>query len=279
MVSGVPKLFVPARPQTTCHHTQWGTIMKLRHILLATAALLPTATSAFAADLPSRKGPAYAPTPPVFSWTGLYVGGQVGYQWTTSGAGSQFFTATGGATPDYANYNSAGVIGGGKLGYNWQFTQFVLGIEGDVEGSTFYGSGPYAGGNYRFLTEINVQGSVRGRLGYACNQALFYATGGVAFASMRDSYQSYIGALGRDETTSGRTGWTVGGGFEYFFRPNWTINAEYRYTDLGTHSDILTASTGGTVGDRRHETLNSARFGVAYHFSMFAPPVPVLAKY
>jgi outer membrane immunogenic protein len=251
--------------------------MKLKHILLSTAALLPMTITAYAADLPSRYPPPVAPAP-IFTWTGFYAGGQVGYQWTTSSSGRTYFTATGAPTPGYANYNSAGVIGGGHVGYNYQINQFVLGIEGDVEGSTFYGSGPYASAAYRFLTTIDVQGSVRGRLGYAWDRLLIYGTGGVAFASVKDSYTNYASTGGTDIITSGRTGWTVGGGFEYFFRPNWSIRGEYRYTDLGHANDILANSSGGTIGDRRHETYNTARFGVTYHFSMFAP-APVVAKY
>ena len=253
--------------------------MKVRDIFLSAAAMLPMSVSAFAADLPSRVAP-IAP-PPVFSWTGFYLGGQVGYQWTAESSGTVYGIAPGAVIGGEPNFNQAGVIGGGHVGYNYQINQIVLGIEGDVEGSTFTGSGPYASGAYRFKTEINFEASIRGRLGYAWDRLLIYGTGGVAFASVDNTYTAFPGgtAAGSDYLTSNRTGWTVGGGFEYFFRPNWSINAEYRYTDLGTHDDLLLASSAGTLADHRHETLNAARLGVSYHFSFLAPPTPVIAKY
>jgi outer membrane immunogenic protein len=254
--------------------------MKLKYTLLAATALLPVTISAYAADLPSRLPPAVLPPPPVFTWTGFYVGGQVGYQWSSNSAGNVYAVVPGTAVAASPNYNSAGVIGGGHVGYNWQMNQFVLGIEGDGEGSSFYGSGPYGGGAYRFMTTQDVQGSVRGRLGYAWNQLLIYATGGVAFGSVKNSYTNYAGAVGiADIVSSTRTGWTVGGGFEYFFRPQWSLRGEYRYTDLGTHTDILANSSGATLAVSKHQTENSARFGVSYHFSFLAPPVPAVAKY
>ncbi len=129
-----------------------------------------------------------------------------------------------------------------------------------------------------YLTKQNVDGSVSGRLGFAWEKVLIYATGGVAFASVEDSYQNYAGG-GLDDTKRSRTGWTVGGGFEYFFRPQWSVRGEYRYTDVSTYTDNLNGSSLGTLAVQRHQTENSARFGVSYHFSMFAPPAPIVAKY
>jgi outer membrane immunogenic protein len=251
-----------------------GDTIMIKRILFSIVAIATSTIGVFAADLPSRApAPAFIP-PPIFSWTGFYVGGQVGYQWATSSP--QIYSTTGAATAGSPNYNQQGVIGGGHIGYNYQINQYVLGIEGDVEASSFKGSGPYASGLYTFNTSVDVQGSVRGRLGFTWERALIYATGGAAFAPV---HSSYLGPAGFDDVTSTRTGWTVGGGFQYAFTPNWSARIEYRYTDLGTTNNILANSSGGTLGETKHETANAVRVGFSYKFDMYAPPRPIVAKY
>ncbi len=248
----------------------------MKRIFLSTATLAALTVTALAADLPSRI-PAAPPPPPLFTWTGLYVGGQVGYQWSAESS-PQIYSLTGVGGAGQPNYNQSGVIGGGHIGYNWQFNQFVLGIEGDVEGTNFEGTGNFgAAGALALHTEINVQGSVRGRLGYAWDRLLVYATGGAAFAQLANRYTNT--ALGMDDYKTDRTGWTVGGGFEYAFAPSWSAELEYRYTDLGHTNDLLLASSAGALGANHHETFNAVRAGVSYHFSLFASPTPIIAKY
>ena len=116
----------------------------LRRILLASVAAFGLAGSAFAADLPSRAPPPiYVPPAPIFTWTGLYLGGHIGYAWDNNN-----LTGWG---PYYAfsgvNYAPSGVIGGAHVGYNLQLSQFVIGLEGDVDGTSqskqFNGSLPF----------------------------------------------------------------------------------------------------------------------------------------
>ncbi len=246
----------------------------MKRIFLTTAIIVATSVSALAADLPSRV--LAAPPPPLFSWTGIYVGGQVGYQWSAESS-PQIYSLAGAAVAGQPNYNQSGVVGGGHIGYNYQINQFVLGIEGDVEGSNFEGSGNYSGSTYTLHTEINIQESIRGRLGYAWDRLLIYGTGGVAFAQLENRYTNT--ALGLDDYKMNRTGWTAGGGFQYAFTPNWSFGLEYRYTDLGHTSDLLLASSGGTLGANRHETFNDVRFSASYKFDFSAPLAPVVAKY
>ncbi len=248
----------------------------MKRILLSTAAIAAISASALAADLPSRVLAAPPPLP-LFTWTGIYIGGQVGYQWSAESS-PQIYSLAGGTVASQPNYNQSGVVGGGHVGYNWQINQFVLGIEGEVEGTNFEGSGKFGtGGALALHTEINVQGSVRGRLGYAWDRLLIYGTGGVAFAQLESRYTNT--ALGLDDYKTDRTGWTAGGGFQYAFTPNWSFGLEYRYTDLGHTNDLLLASSGGTLGANRHETFNDVRFSASYKFDFSAPLGPVLAKY
>jgi outer membrane immunogenic protein len=246
----------------------------IRKFLVSAAALATMTGGAWAADLPNEKGPpVYAPPPPQFTWTGLYIGAQAGYEWGNTSAslvtdpGNAFIAPAAGVSP-------SGVVGGGHIGYNYQFSQFVIGIEGDVEGTSASSSALEAGGA-TFSENNEIQGSVRGRIGWAWDRVLIYGTGGVAFASVRDS--STFGPFVDSETT-GRTGWTAGGGVEYALDPNWSVRAEYRYTDYGTY-DLALPTTGAGDAARLHNTDNRAEIGFSYKFDLFEPPPPVVAKY
>ena len=147
---------------------------------------------------------------------------------------------------DSVSYNSSGVIGGAHVGYNLQLTQFVIGLEGDVDGSslskTVSGAVFPLGGALGLVsttlnTNTNVQGSIRGRVGYAWDRVLVYATGGVAFAGINsDLWTSTLFGPSYDAASNTRVGWTVGGGLEYAVTNNWSIRAEYRYANFGQYT-------------------------------------------
>ena len=257
-------------------------------------ALALLSTTALAADLPSRRAPpVYAPPPPipVFTWTGFYVGGQVGYEFGRSNAFS--YVAATGAGLDGVSASKNGVIGGAHVGYLFSTqslpvlgglfggsgfgTGGVIGIEGDVDGTS-------ARANY-FLpvtgvannSRDDIQGSVRGRLGVAFDRALFYATGGAAFGGINESYSNPVtGAF--DSRSHTRVGYTVGGGVEYAFTNNLSVRVEYRYTDYGRFTDNLTNSTLGVANVSHRETNNRVQAGFSYKFDSFTP-APVVARY
>jgi outer membrane immunogenic protein len=233
----------------------------IRKLLVSAVAFAALAGTAFAADLPSRQAPpVFAPPPiPVFTWTGLYIGGQVGYAF---GKDSNNFNPSSSST--------SGVIGGAHIGYNYQFpSNFVVGLEGDVEGSSARGTTLYPATTATFRDEI--QGSIRGRAGYAVDRALFYATGGAAFGSLRNNY--YSGAF-QDSLSHTRVGYTVGGGVEYAIDPHWSVRAEYRYTDFGHYTDVAANTLGANV--IKHDTENRVELGFSYKFDTGAP---VVARY
>ncbi len=261
----------------------------MRRSLLATAAVIGLSSSALAADLPGVKGPpVYAP--PAFTWTGAYLGGQIGYQWgATSDVPSSTYPAETyvGSLP---SYDASGVVGGGHLGYNWQVNEWVLGVEGDVEGSSYSGStsGTGSAGGPGFppvpapspsfsslTTRIPFQGSARLRIGYAWDRVLFYATGGGTLADVQNSYTAPAGS---DSFSSARFGWTLGAGIEYAIDPRWSVRAEYRYTDFGAFNDFLTNSYPAYF-IRPHIIDDSVRIGFSYKFDLAPPPTPVIAKY
>ena len=237
-----------------------------RKFLLASAGVLAVTAAVHAADLPMRSAPpAYAPPPPpVFTWTGAYVGGQVGYEF---GRDSSYVP---GIFPGVSS-SPSGIVGGAHVGYNYQMGMFVAGLEGDVNGSNYHG-GVFngftgTGDNSR----IGIDGSVRGRVGVAFDRALIYATGGAAFASLQDSYVGPGGAF--SQFNHSPVGWTVGGGLEYAITNNWSIRAEYRYTDYGRVTD---SPAGLALPVVHHETDNRVQAGFSYKFDLFNP---IAARY
>jgi outer membrane immunogenic protein len=247
-----------------------------RKILISTAAVVVVSGSAFAADLPSRAPPpVFVPPPPIFTWSGFYIGGQVGYEWGRTSA--TVFETAGPASIGLGGFNSNGVVGGAHIGYNYQISQFVVGLEGDVNGAGYRGSNVFLGAA-SFTTRNDIDGSVRGRVGVAWDRALIYATGGAAFAPFRHTITVFGGGVDEESTT--RVGWTIGGGIEYAITNNWSLRAEYRYTDYGHIEDVLFNSTGGTLAVRTHETDNRVQGGFSYKFDAPTPIAPpVLAKY
>ncbi|MGH6811695.1 MAG: outer membrane protein [Methylocella sp.] len=235
----------------------------IRKFLVPAAALAATAP-AFAADL--APPPVYAPPVPLFTWAGLYLGGQIGYGWGTD-------TLTVFPAGFGTNFTPNGVVGGAHVGYNLQFNQFVAGLEGDVEGTGI--SRSFSPGGVLYNTSIPVQGSIRGRLGVAFDRALLYATGGAEFAGFNTSETGFPGF---DQNSTTRTGWTVGGGIEYAVTGNWSIRAEYRYADFGHFADATPNTFGFGSFVNRHETENAVRAGFSYKFDAFGA-APVDARY
>jgi outer membrane immunogenic protein len=244
--------------------------------LIPLIALLGAPGFALAADLPSHQAPlpVFVP-PPIFTWTGVYIGGQIGYGWGNDRMSVPAFFAAPTTSPE-------GVVGGAHIGYNYQVNQFVLGVEGDVDGTSISKNifDPVTGTT--FGTRIPVEGSVRGRLGVAWDRALFYATGGAAFADLQKSYTvgsfPFFGAAAPfyAQNSQSRVGWTVGGGVEYAITNNWSVRGEYRYTDFGHQTDALPAVAASVD---HHEIEHAVRVGFSYKFEMYAPPPPVVAKY
>ncbi|MGA3301726.1 MAG: outer membrane protein [Methylovirgula sp.] len=246
----------------------------MKKLFASAAFIVAFGGAALAADLPYQKGePVYVPPPPVFTWTGVYVGADLGYQWGTATTG--IYSAPGAFLGNLPNYGAHGVIGGAHAGYNYQIDQFVLGVEGDINGASYSGSQNVAFGVANVSTGENIEGSVRGRLGYAFDRALFYATGGAEIGSLQNSYS----LVGTDSLHHTRVGWTVGGGIEYAIDTAWSVRAEYRYTDYGRYNDLLTNSTGGLLQARVHETENTVRVGFSYKFDLMSPLEPLVDKY
>ncbi len=256
--------------------------MKLATAVLTLASL---STGALAADLPVNAAPFPSP-PPLFSWTGLYVGGQVGYDFAQSNA--RLFTARTGATVATNGADPSGLIGGAHVGYQYEAPpssvfgtsrlRGVIGLEGDIDGTT-------ARTDYILANFVNdstsqpLQGSLVGRIGVAADRILFYATGGVAFAYQRDNYRSTLLGGVANEINEGRVGYTVGGGVDYAFTDHLSLRVEYKFTDYGHFTESLPLVTPLAADNvTRHETNNRVQAGFSYKIDP-PTPVPVVARY
>jgi outer membrane immunogenic protein len=246
----------------------------LTKFFLSSGLVLAMAASAAAADLPSEKGPPVyvPPPPPVFSWTGVYIGAQAGYGW---GHKSDYTLFPGGAVAQGVGSNPSGFVGGGHVGYNYQISQFVIGLEGDVNGSTGHSNEANFGfvGNGR----EEFDASIRGRAGVAFDRILIFATGGVVFGDFNSSVTDPFGVV--ESHNRGDIGWTVGGGLEYAIDNNWSVRGEYRYIDYRSGGINYTTLALSPFTVHQHLTDNRVQAGFSYKFDMFAPPAPVVSKY
>jgi outer membrane immunogenic protein len=282
----------------------------MKKTLIASIALVAASTGfASAADLPVKAAP-MAPAP-VWGWTGFYIGANIGAIWsdsrdtvTPSGCFIIPTSLCGGPltnnplrsdTGNLSGSNSVGVTGGGQIGYNWQLGTFLLGLEADINGSSLNANdsvnrplaAPLVG---NFLHSVNEKldwfGTVRGRLGITPAPTwLLYVTGGLAYGhvssntgvSFTSTTDVYIGSF-----SDTRAGWTVGGGGEWAFSPNWSAKLEYLYVDLGriSYTDIcvtpvcalFTPAPLYATDLRLHDHI--VRVGINYRFGG-----PVVAKY
>jgi outer membrane immunogenic protein len=216
--------------------------------------------AAQAADLPTRKeAPAPVFVPPPFTWTGFYVGVNAGGIWPSGSRSASLFAPAAFAFPVSTFFpgglgsQSAGFLGGGQAGYNWQTGAFVLGVETDFDGSTlsksfnnvgtpFTAAGALTGDflTVNGKTSLSWLGTTRGRVGFVVtpdNRLMIYATGGVAYgggSSHFSVFDSTTGSLFTGSPSSTRVGWVAGAGVEYALTNNWTIRGEYLYADLGS---------------------------------------------
>lgn len=219
--------------------------------LLASIAMI---ASASAADLAARPAPIAAPlAAPVFDWTGFHVGLQAGGAWNAS-HWSGFV-----GTP-FDTHGSGGLIGG-QIGYDRQFGNFVLGVEGDLAAVGVDGRGQCSNVPGTVCsTKQSWVGSARGRVGYALDRVLVYGTGGVAFTNY--SFRE-IAPFPQSWNHGSRVGWTAGVGAEYAFDANWSVGAEWKYADFGTKRG--SGGFGPTSVDFR-ETENTLVARINYRF-------------
>jgi high affinity Mn2+ porin len=196
--------------------------------------------AAVAADIPVRK-PVKAPyIQPLFDWTGFYIGAHAGYgRGTSSALLIDPLPATTATSSPFG-----GMIGGVQAGYNFQTPSgLLLGVEADLTFPNYLTSNSIVGllatPRSAVVEQWDYVGTVRGRVGYAANHWLLYATGGLAYAGERFVNTPPIGD--EEKHLNVRLGWAAGAGVEYAFAPHWSLRLEYLYNRF-EKADVRLAS-------------------------------------
>lgn len=204
--------------------------MKYRGYLLATAGGMAAASGAQAADLP-MKAPMLAA--PAASWEGWYVGLNAGAAWQHSEANGMGYNEL-----DINSVSGTSFIGGGQIGYNWQHGTFVYGWEADISGlagSAKHFASKENGALSGIDSKIRWLSTVRGRAGLAVADTMVYATAGLAFGGVKNSFTATCPACVPNVKSESKTkvGWALGGGVEHMWTRNWTVGLEALWVDLG----------------------------------------------
>ena len=231
----------------------------MKRILLATVAVAALGSaSALAADLPQRpvyKAPVMMAPPP--TWTGCYIGGNIGGAFGNA-------SVTDNASGAEVSGNGSGFAGGGQIGCDYQFSGgFVIGMRNMFDGTSNKKSGTFATGPLAGdVANFNNQwfDTLTARLGYAVQPDwLLYFQGGGAWAQTSTNITAAGVQIG--QTSSTRTGWTIGGGMEWMFAPHWSTFLEGNYMDFGSNSGIVSG-----IPVTAKATESNVLVGVNYHF-------------
>jgi outer membrane immunogenic protein len=202
--------------------------MRNSTLLASVAIAVGSIASVGAAAAADMSAPVYTKAPPmvaaVYDWTGFYIGGNIGYSWGRSATTQSFSDATSGAllSSTASKFDLDGVIGGGQAGYNWQKSNWVFGVEADIQASGEKGStnSVCPGGSATATTLVGLSsacavghlgdtapfnvaafpvtnslsekiewfGTVRGRIGPTITPTILaYVTGGLAYGQVKAS--------------------------------------------------------------------------------------------
>lgn len=233
---------------------------RLFAVLIATTVLAPVQSieSALAADIPVK-----APIPKAaklpYDWSGLYLGGHIGYLWGRTRVEEDDVVTE-------PNAATNGTVGGALLGYNWQNGPVVFGVEGDFGWTNAHGTGTAVITPTTIqapnIYDVNWTSHARGRVGYALDNWLFFIAGGLAIAD----FDFHEGAITTTNIVGAKyTGWSIGGGAELAITHNLVGRVEYSYDNFG-HKDYI-----GATGDPYRVSFRgqTVRGALAWKFDPF----------
>jgi outer membrane immunogenic protein len=244
-------------------------------LLFATAVVALGAAPAVAADLPARpytKAPAMLA--PIYDWSGFYIGLNGG-----GGTSRKCWDFEGRFLSPEGCHDATGGTFGGQVGYRWQTTNWVFGVEAQGNWADFRGDNISLSilGD-RNQSRIDAFGLFTGQLGWAWNNALLYVKGGAAVTDDRYRVFSTNSGFLTDTANETRWGGVLGVGFEYGFAPNWSVGFEYDHMFMGSRDVAFTTLSGAFDGIdhiRQDVDLFTVRFN--YKFGGFGGPV--VARY
>lgn len=219
--------------------------------------------AAMAADRPEAGLlPPAPPLPALYSWTGAYLGVQAGYSW---GQERTRFSDAFGRGFNGARFSQGAdtAIGGGQAGFNFQIGGFVIGVEGDVE--ALDASETLVAPGIAARVGRDWQASLRGRVGFAMDRFMIYATGGAAFTEF--DYRVLDPATGLTANSSrSKIGWAAGLGVNFAYTDSLILGAEYRYTDFGKVGHHAFGGPFQGLSVHQETDAHALRASVAYKF-------------
>ncbi|MEA2920095.1 MAG: outer rane immunogenic protein [Bradyrhizobium sp.] len=265
----------------------------MKKLLLGTIGLVAlgmAAAPASAADLAARPY-TKAPAPmiaAIYDWSGFYIGANGGW-----GSSRKCWDLQNNLGTPFSNvaegcHEATGGTAGGQIGYRWQASSWVFGLEAQGNWADFKGSNtnltliPAAvGGPISDRSKIDAFGLFTGQIGYAWNNALVYVKGGAAVTNDKYSTSAIAGNVVIDRATETRWGGAIGGGVEFGFAPNWSVGVEYDHLFMGSRN--VTSYGVGNFGiatgafssiDRIRQDVDLATVRVNYRWGG-----PLIAKY
>ena len=233
--------------------------LSTRAALLSSTAMMLLAGSAMAADLTR-----IAPPPPVFTWTGFYVGANAGWVGLDSKATDVdgLYVAKG----DTATVDPDGGIFGVQAGYNQQFGSLVAGIEADIDTADAQATNLVWAGEARFSANLDSLATARVRLGFLPTEnLLLYVTGGYAGGQIKNAIYDIPFPANSISNSGWRDGWTIGGGGEWALNNQWSVKAEALYVSFGDRSVAVTSGK-NTFHFKLQNSAVVARAGLNFHF-------------
>ena len=254
----------------------------MKKLLLGVTALLAlSGAPALAADMAVKARPAPIPVA-IYDWTGFYIGINGG-----GGSAHKCWTETNdialgvGIRPQGCHDATGGTVGG-QIGYRWQASSWVFGVEAQGNWADFKGSNTsLVFPNSRNETRVEAFGLFTGQVGYAWNNVLLYVKGGAAVTS--DKYRTFDilpANLLLDTASETRWGGVAGAGVEFGFAPNWSVAFEYDHLFMGDR-DLRFTSVGNRLpagifvaSDRIRQDVDLATVRVNYRFGG-----PIVARY
>ena len=248
----------------------------MKKILLGVIGLAAVGMSApaSAADLAARP---YTKAPPpmvaaVYDWTGFYIGANGGL-----GSSRKCWSDITALAVAEGCHDATGGVAGGPIGYRWQASNWVFGLEGQGDWADLSGSNiSLAFPTFTNRSKIDAFGLFTGQVGYAWNNVLLYVKGGAAVTGDRFNVNTTVGNI-LAATTVNQTRWggAVGGGFEFGFAPNWSAGFEYDHLFMQDKNLTFTGPGGAFFSTERiRQDVDLVTIRVNYRWGG-----PVIAKY
>jgi outer membrane immunogenic protein len=217
----------------------------------------------------------------IYDWSGFYIGANAGGGWSDKCWDATSFR--GPVSRDEGCHDATGGTAGGQIGYRWQMSSWVFGLEAQGNWANLKGSNvslfiPAWTNN----SKVDAFGLFTGQVGYDWNNVLWYVKGGAAVTD--DKYTGTVTTTGAQFDSAKETRWggAIGTGIEFGFAPNWSVGVEYDHLFMG-HRDNTTISNGVLAGiaagnvfrtDSIRQDVDIATVRINYRFGG-----PIVAKY